>query len=214
MQEMKKDTFIRTFLKKAGRYQTPMERYLFPVLLVLWPLWGTFSGIDVTDAGYSLGNYLTLKEGMWFFATFLANKAGAFLTLLPGGADLLAMNIKTALFVSAAALASYYALQRMIPGWMVFLGEVLAESVFWCPTVILYNVLSYVFLTFACLCLFRAVNGVPRKRIWYVAAGVFLGINVFVRFSNALQAVLILAVWLEGLWSSRSRRNVLRDTGA
>ena len=214
MQEMKKDTFIRTFLKKAGRYQAPMERYLFPVLLVLWPLWGTFSGIDVTDAGYSLGNYLTLKEGMWFFATFLANKAGAFLTLLPGGADLLAMNIKTALFVSAAALASYYALQRMIPGWMVFLGELLAESVFWCPTVILYNVLSYVFLTFACLCLFRAVNGVPRKRIWYVAAGVFLGINVFVRFSNALQAVLILTVWLEGMWSSRSRRNVLRDTGA
>ena len=97
---------------------------------------------------------------------------------------------------------------------MVFLGELLAESVFWCPTVILYNVLSYVFLTFACLCLFRAVNGVPRKRIWYVAAGVFLGINVFVRFSNALQAVLILAVWLEGMWSSRSRRNVLRDTGA
>ena len=208
------DSGLRRILKGAAGYQDLLERYLFPVLLAVWPLWGTFSGIDVTDAGYSLGNYLTLKDGMWFFATFLANKVGAFLTLLPGGAGLLAMNVKTALFVSAAALASYYTLQRMIPGWMVFLGEMLAESLFWCPTVILYNVLSYVLLTFACLCLFRAVNGVPRRRGWYAAAGALLGINVFVRFSNALQVVLILAVWMEEYWSERKAGEVRRDTGA
>lgn len=208
------DGRMRRILKQAAGFQAPLERYLFPVLLLFWPLWGTFSGIDVTDAGYSLGNYLTLKDGMWFFATFLANKVGALLTLLPGGSGLLAMNVKTAFLVSAAALASYYTLQRMIPGWMVFLGEALAESLFWCPTVILYNVLSYVLLTFACLSLFRAVNGVPRRRGWYAAAGVLLGINVFVRFSNALQAVLILAVWMEEYWSGRKKAEVQKDTGA
>ncbi len=208
------ETGFRRIWKRAAGFQAPLQRYLFPVLLALWPLWGVFSGIDVTDAGYSLGNYLTLKDGMWFFATFLANKTGAFLTLLPGGAGLLAMNVKTALLISAAALASYYTLQRMIPGWMVFLGEVLAESLFWCPSVILYNVLSYVILTFACLCLFRAVNGVPRRRGWYAAAGVLLGINVFVRFSNALQAALILAVWLEEYWSGRKAGEARRDTAA
>lgn len=213
-EEIKTDLWIRSFLKKAGTFQKPLEKYLFPLVLVLWPLWGTWSGIDITDAGYSLGNYGQLQGGMWFFATFLANKAGAFLMLLPGGSGLLAMNIKTALLLSLTALAAYHTLQRMMPGWMVFLGEMIALSLFWCPTVILYNVLSYVFLTLACLCLFRAVSGIPRKRIWYAAAGVFLGINVFVRFSNALQAVLILAVWLEEFWSGRSKKDAGKDTAA
>lgn len=201
-------------MQEIRKLQKPMERYLFPLILLLWPLFGTWSGIDITDAGYSLGNYETLQGGMWFFATFLANKVGAFLMLLPGGGGLLAMNIKTALLLSATALLTYHVLQRMMPGWMVFLGELLALSLFWCPTVILYNLLSYVFLTLACLCLFRAVSGIPRKRGWYAAAGVFLGLNVFVRFSNALQAVLILAVWLEEFWSGRSRREAAKDTGA
>lgn len=204
---------IQTLLRRAARLQLPLERYVFPVLVFLWPLWGTWQGVDVSDAGYSLANYEWLSEGMWYYATFLANKLGALLMLLPGGSGLFAMNVKCSLLISLAALAAYYNLQRLMPGWMVFLGEILAISVFWCPSVVLYNTLSYVLLTFACLCLFRAESGVPRIRGWYTAAGVFLGLNVFVRFSNLLQAVLILAVWLEELWSRRSGKQAVRDTG-
>ncbi len=204
---------IQEFLRRIARLQLPLERYVFPVLLCLWPLWGTWQGVDVSDAGYSLANYEWLSEGMWYYATFLANKAGRLLMLLPGGSGLFAMNVKCAFLVSMAALATYYNLQRLMPGWMVFVGEMLAISVFWCPTVILYNTLSYVFLTFACICLFRAESGIPRIRGWYAAAGVFLGLNVFVRFSNLLQAVLILAVWLEEVWSRRSLKKAASDTG-
>ncbi len=199
-------------LRRARGLQPVMEKVLFPVLLALWPLWGVWSGVDVTDSGFSLGNYQMLKEGMWFYATFLANWVGRLLMALPGGAGLLAMNIKTALLLSAAALFSYYTLKRLMPGWMVFLGEVIAISVFWCPTVILYNSLSYVLLAFACLCLFRAVNCVPHGGMWYAAAGVCLGLNLFARFSNALQVVLILAVWLEEYWSKRGLQQAIKDT--
>lgn len=204
---------LQKFLRSVARLQAPLERHVFPVFLFLWPLWGTWQGVDVSDAGYSLANYEWLSEGMWYYATFLANKAGSLLMLLPGGSGLWAMNVKCALLLSLTALAAYYNLQRLMPGWMVFLGELLAISVFWCPAVILYNTLSYVFLTLACLCLFRAESGIPRVRGWYVAAGVFLGLNVFVRFSNLLQVVLILAVWLEELWSRRSLKKAARDTG-
>lgn len=214
MTEENHSSKLQNFLRSAARLQLPLERYAFPVVLFLWPLWGAWQGVDVSDAGYSLANYEWLSEGMWYYATFLANKAGSLLMALPGGSGLLAMNVKCALLLSLAAIAAYYNLQRLMPGWMVFLGEMLAISVFWCPTVILYNTLSYVFLTFACICLFRAESGIPRIRGWYVAAGIFLGLNVFVRFSNLLQAVLILAVWLEELWSRRSLKKAAKDTGS
>ena len=203
---------IQEFLGRARRLQPVMEQILFPVVLALWPLWGTWSGVDVMDSGFSLGNYEMLGEGMWFYATFLANQVGKLLMVLPGGSGLLAMNVKTAMLVSLAAVCAYYTMKRLMPGWMVFLGEMIAVSVFWCPTVILYNSLSYVLLAFACLCLFRAVNSVPHSRRWYVLAGVCLGLNLFVRFSNALQVVLILAVWLEEFWSKRSLQQAIKDT--
>lgn len=205
---------VRRILQTIAPFQRPLERYVFPVILALWPLWGAWSGVDVTDTTYSLGNFVSLDEGMWFFSTFLANKLGALLMVLPGGGGMLAMNIKTALLISGTALACYYCLQRLMPGWMIFLGEIIAISLFWCPTVILYNTLSYCILTLACLFLFRAVSGIPRKRIHYVIAGVLLGINLFVRFSNALQVVLILAVWLEEWWSRRRLADAAKDTGA
>ena len=203
---------IQFLLKKARGLQPLMENVLFPVLLFLWPLWGAGSGVDVTDAGFSLGNYEFLQEGMWFYATFLANQAGRLLMALPGGGGLLAMNLKAALLLSAAALFSYYTLKRLMPGWMVFLGEWIAVSVFWCPAVILYNSLSYVLLALACLCLFRAVNRVPHGGKWYLAAGVLLGLNLFVRFSNALQVLLILAVWMEERLSDRRLSRAVEDT--
>lgn len=207
------DKRIRNNIRKLARLQRPLEKWVFPAVLLLWPLWGVRSGVDVSDATYSLGNYEYLQEGMWFFSTFLANRLGTLLGAIPGGGlSMLAMNVKTGLLLSAASLACYYVLQRMMPGWMIFLGEMLAVSLFWSPHVILYNLLSYVLLTFACLNLFLGESGVPRKRRYYVIAGILLGVNLFVRFSNALQVVLILAVWLGGYWSRRGVKETWKDT--
>ncbi len=173
-------------------------------------------GIDVADATYSLGNYVYLGGGRgstWFFATYLANAAGGLLTRLPGGDTLLGMNVLSSLAVSAAALGVYGVLRRLMPGWMLFLGLFLAESLCWCPTVILYNYLSYFLLTLGSLFLFLAVTAVPEKKRWFVLAGLCLGLNVTVRFANLTQAALILAFWFFAAVTGRARRVVLRETG-
>lgn len=189
-------------LTKLKRFQQPLERYLFPVLLLLWPLVTADQGVDITDTTYSLGNFRYLGTGngvgsTWFFATFLANELGKLLSALPGGNTLLGMNIYTGLLISAAALTVYFVMRRMFPGWMLFFAEFLAESFCWCPSVILYNTLSYLLLTLACVFLFLAVSAVEEKsgRKWYVFAGVCIGLNVCVRLSNLTQAALIPAVW-------------------
>ena len=49
-----------------------VENFLFPLLLILYPLAGIRQGIDVSDTTYSLANfqYFTSMEGTWIVATF------------------------------------------------------------------------------------------------------------------------------------------------
>ncbi|MBP3736362.1 MAG: hypothetical protein J6I56_05015, partial [Lachnospiraceae bacterium] len=182
---------------RIKKYQAPSERFLFPLILLLWPLTGIAQGVDLADSTYALGNYRFLagSGSTWDVATFLANRLGAFLLKLPGGGTLRGMNLWTSLLVSALALMVYFVMQRFMPGWMLFVGEMLAVSLCWCPGVILYNYLTYFLLTAACLMLFLGISSVPEKNSYFVFAGILLGLNLFVRFSNLTQAALILAVW-------------------
>ncbi len=194
--------------------QQPMEKFLFPLLLLLWPLAAVNQGVNVMDSTYSLGNY---RYGdsvgvMWHFATYLANCLGELFDRTPFGKTMLGMNFLTGLLVSVTALAVYYVLKRMMPGWMIFLGEWIAISLCWCPTVILYNYLTYLLLTLACLFLFLAETSVPRSPRWFVLAGICLGLNVMVRFSNAPQCLLILAVWYYAWIAKQKASQCRKDT--
>lgn len=198
-------------IRKVKWMQAPLEKTLFPVLLFIWPLAGCMQGVSVTDPSYALGNYLHLfragEGSTWLFATYLANCTGALLAKLPFGAQLAAMNIKTALLISITAIVTYYVLHRLIPGWMLFIGEWIAESLIWCPSVILYNTLTFVLLTFGCLFLFMAVSDHKRQKRWYVLAGVCLGLNVFVRFSNLIHVLLIIPVCYHAVYAGRQSFN-------
>ena len=178
------------------RLQAPMERWLFPVILLLWPLAACRQGASLLDPTYSLGNYAYLEGSgsTWFYATFLSNKAGELIQHLPGGNTMAGMNVYCSLLVSLTSLIVYYVLKRMIAGWMVFLGEWIAIALFWCPSVILYNTLTSLFLSLAVCCLFLGVSSVPQKKYWFFLAGMCLGVNVTVRLSNAVQVLLILPV--------------------
>ncbi len=197
--------------EKLKGLQQPMEKFLFPLLLLLWPLVAVDQGVNVMDSTYSLGNYRYADSVgvMWRFATYLANCVGELFDRTPFGKTMLGMNFLTGLLVSAAALAVYYVLKRMMPGWMIFLGEWIAISLCWCPTVILYNYLTYLLLTLACLFLFLAETSVPRSSRWFVLAGICLGLNVMVRFSNAPQCLLILAVWFYA-WITKEKASFCR----
>ena len=173
-------------------------RLLFPAVLLLWPLTGTAQGVNLADPTYSLTNYLYPRTGgSWFYATYLANRLGMAFTAvsrwMPGGYSLRNMNLLCALVVSATALVCFFALKRLLDARTVFAGLMLAVSFAWCPAVILYNTLTYLVFAAGVLVLFYAA--IKDSGRAYILAGVLLGLNVTVRFSNLFECLVILALW-------------------
>lgn len=174
--------------------------YLYPAVLLLYPLRHIRVGAEWSDTGYNYGNftYMENMDPMWLLSTYLGNALGRLFTLLPGGDTMLGLNIYTGLLVSLLALGGYWFFTRRLgmPRTLAFWGEMIAVSFCWCPTALLYNYLTYVLLGAGTILLYHALSGdTPKPCRYFVAAGVCLGLNVLVRFPNLAQMALILAVW-------------------
>lgn len=172
---------------------------LFIVILVFYPLRHINWGLDFWDTGYNYANFQYMgtehMDSMWLFSTYLSNAVGNLLMKLPSAGNLMGMNFYTGLIVSLLAVTGYFFCTRKlkIPGWIAFLGEMAAVSLCWCPTALLYNYLTYVFFLGCVILLYQGLT--EEKNICLVLAGVCLGANVLVRFSNLPEAAMILAVW-------------------
>lgn len=173
--------------------------FLFLAVLILYPLRHINWGLDLWDTGYNYANFqymgLEHMDPMWLFSTYLANGVGHLLTKLPFAGGLVGMNFYTGLFVSLLAVMGYLFCTRSlkIPSGITFLGELAAVSLCWCPTALLYNYLTYV-LFLGCLILLY--KGLSREKMGCLfGAGICLGVNVFVRFSNLPEAAMIVGVW-------------------
>ena len=191
-----------------------LQNIIFPVILFLFPLLKANQGIDLTDTGYSLGNYRFFSPdgGVWVLLTFLANAVGALLSKLPFGGTMLGMKIYTGLLVSVLALLGYRFFKTKMPAWIAFAGELAAIGFCWCPTVILYNYLTYFFFLLGAILLFRGLAG--GRNICLLLAGVVLGMNALVRFpNNILEAGLILALWYYGWLKRKPAKQIAGETG-
>lgn len=188
------------------------EKYIFPIILLLYPLLKINQGVDVSDSTYSLGNYLYFDkmDGMWVISTYISNVFGSLLVRLPGGHTLLGMNFYTGLFVSAIALTCYFILKKEIKLYIVFWGEILAISFCWIPTGILYNYMTYLFFTLGALFLYLGL--IRQKNFYLLLAGILLGLNVMVRFPNLTEAALIVVVWYSAAMH-KSVKEALQKTG-
>ncbi len=197
---------------KNKNLQKIVYQWLIPLCLLLYPLAKTVLGVDYMDSMYSPGNFVFFPqmEGTWVVATFLANVIGYGITLLPGAGTYLGLRVYTNLFISLMALISYFWLKKRIPAWMAALGEMIAIGLCWCPTTILYNYLTYLFMLVSLLFLYKGLT--EEKKICLVAAGVFLGLNLFVRFPNIIETGFIVAVWFYGFLKRKKPLQVLFDT--
>lgn len=182
------------------------------VIMAFYPLRHIGMGLDLWDTGYNYANFQYMgtehMDPMWLFSTYLANVAGNMLTKLPNGGTLMGMNLYTGLFVSILALTGYFFCTRKLkmPKALVFAGEMLAVSLCWCPTALLYNYLTYVLFLAASILLFIGLT--EEKKAYLAGAGVLLGTNVLVRFSNVPEAGMILAVWAyDFLFWRREKKN-------
>ena len=98
------------------KYQSFIEKYLLPAVLLLYPFLAVNQGLDVADSTYSLTNfqYFDSMKGTWMVATFLSNAAGWLLMQLPFGGTMLGMKCYTTLVQSATALMVYFGLRKRI----------------------------------------------------------------------------------------------------
>ena len=194
------------------KHRNFIEKTLLPAVLVLYPLLRVGRGIDVSDATYSLSNfqYFASMDGTWIVATFLSNVVGNLMMHLPFGDTMMGMQLYTALIQSVTVFAAYEALRRKMPAPLVFVGEWIALGLCWCPSTVLYNYLTYLFMTAGILLLYDGILKNDRK--YYMAAGVCLGVNVAVRMPNVVQAAFIVAVWYGAVIYGRSLRQTVLDT--
>jgi len=199
---------------KAAIYEFA-GKVLFPVILFIYPLRHIAVGVEWWDTGYNYGNfvYMDRMDPMWVFGTYLGHALGNLFSRLPFGNYMMGLNVYTGLLVSLLALGGYLFFTRKvkIPAGIAFAGEMLAVSLCWCPTALLYNYLTYVLMGAGVICLYFALT--DEKRRYFVAAGVFLGVNVFVRFPNLAQMALILAVWAYGRICKVKFSRVMAQTG-
>lgn len=209
---------LPNFTDQKEKRQHILERILLLILL-FFPLMRANRGIDLMDAGYSLGNFTFLSDMhiSWKISTFLANVTGHVLTLLPGGDTWLGMNIYTGLLVGITAACSYgFFVKRTRRPVVIFLGELAALGLCWAPTVILYHYLTYILVTFAMMCLCKALTdpiSEKQQTGWFLLAGFLLGANVLVRLPNVTQMAFIVCVWYCGCLRKKKLKQVLRETG-
>ena len=176
-----------------------MAEGLFAVILAFYPLRHVTWGLDLWDTGYNYANFAYMgtehMDPMWLFSTYLSNIVGNWLTKLPNAGNLVGMNVYTGLFVSLLALMGYWFCTRKLKmqPWLVFLGEIIAVSLCWCPTAKLYDYITYVLFLGCVILLYMGLTG--ERKSCLIGAGVCLGVNVLVRFSNLPEMAMILAVW-------------------
>lgn len=188
-------------------------QYLFPAVLLLYPLLKITQGIELTDTCYGLVNYRFFPDAgqEWTVATYLANVLGAFLIRLPFGDSLVGMRFYTGLIVSGMALLSYFFLKGKMPAWIAFAGELAAVSLCWIPTTSLYNYLTFALFLAGTVFLYRGL--VWEKRFWMAMAGVCLGANVLTRLPNLLECGLIVAVFYYGIVKKKPAKEIWKDVG-
>ena len=203
---------VRT--KEFGKLWIIVQNVLFPIVLLLFPLIKVNQGIDLTDTGYSLGNYRFFGQtgGVWQLLTFLSNGLGFLLTRLPMGRIMLGMKFYTSLIVGMTGVLGYRFFKTKMPCWLAFAGELAALGFCWCPTVILYNYLTYMLFLLGAVLLFRGLAG--NRQGCLILAGGVLGMNVLARFpGNVLEAGLIVAVWYYGALKKKPAKQIAGETG-
>lgn len=196
-------------LKKIyQKYYEAITKYIFPIILLLYPFMTVNQGVDVSDSTYSFSNFLFFEqmEGMWVVSTYVSNVVGWLLTKLPFGTTLLGLKIYSTVLISATALLVYFMFRKWMPAWIAFVGEMIAIGFCWIPAGILYNYLTYFLFTLGAILLYQGL--VEEKDKLLVLAGVVLGINVFVRIPNLTEMALIVGLWYY-LVSKRQKINVI-----
>lgn len=182
-------------------------------ILFFVPFIGVNRGIEYSDTTCNIVNYMNMDHlsSFWKYGYYYSNLIGKLLTHLPGGQNMLILNVYTTLILSILSLMAYQFCKKIMPYPIAFFSGILALGFCWCPSLSLYNYLTFFFFTVSILLLHTGVTK-ERNRLVF-AAGIILAQNVFVRFPNVCEAALIVGVWYYMFITKRRARDIFKTTG-
>jgi|GEM_PF-1234137 len=190
---------METALKQVKAHRKLFENYIFPLILLLFPLIAVNEGIDISDTTYNLTNYeyFSKMDLNWKLSILIPSVFGHLVSLLPFAGSLLGFRIYASLFEGVFSNIIYFVSKKYIPGWMIFIGEIIALSICWCPSVIFYNYMTYFFMSMGIILLLSAINegDTSKQRNKFMLAGAIFGLNVFVRLPNVMEVLFILILF-------------------
>lgn len=191
---------------------------LYPVIIAAYSFCRVDKGLEITDTAYNYSNFKFSSnlDDMWFFSTFLSNIIGRFFTLLPGGNTMLGLNIYTGSVKCLILLVAFFFLTKRVKlsKHVTFIGVMIAAGLSWCPTAVLYNYLTYLFLLLGVIFIYEAEvsPSVSKENRFFIIAGICLGANVFVRLPNLCEAALIVVVWYVSIVRKETFKVSMRKT--
>ena len=189
------------------------ENRIIPILLFFLSFYDFNKGVDLTDAGFSLSGFLYFKEmpGISAIPTFWSNVLGYFFTKLPLGDTWAGCLFYCTFIIAASVLVAYFFCKNYLDYRIVAVAEVFAIFYCWNPNSVLYDYLSFLLFEIAMIVLLKGIA--TEKNGYYIAAGMLLGINTFVRLPNAAEIAAIVLVWFAGWYRKQKFGEVMRRTG-
>ncbi len=177
---------------------------LFVLLLFAFPFLHISTGISVSDTGYNLLNFSVFPNmnETWAVSTVLANVIGRFFSILPLGGTVLGLNIYCTILSGIFVSVIYFLLRRHYNSLPVFLGMFIALGFCWCPRTILYHYLTYYLFDLGAILLLLAIQK-EKKALYFIAGGI-LALNLFVRFPNVTECLLIVVLIFHGILKKKN----------
>lgn len=176
-----------------------VENIIVPMLLFVCSFYDFNKGIDIKDAGYSMGQFIfgEYYPGNTLIPTFWSNVLGSFFSKLPGGMTWYGLSFYCTVVVAVTIVVSYFMCKKMLDWKIVAVSEIAALFFCWNPNTVLYDYLSFFLFTMGIFLLLISLEQ-ENKSGYYILSGIVFGINTFVRLPNIAEIVAIVLLWYYG----------------
>lgn len=187
--------------------KTNLTNWFWRVILLAFPMLHLTLGVDIADIGYNLANFEAFPHfnETWMLSTLLAHLVGKLMTFLPFGNTMMGVHFYCLLLLGGFAVLIFELLRKDMSPRAVFAGELLALCLCWSPKYILYQYLTYYLFCIAALLLVKGLAQ-GKNRLLFIS-GMVLGANLFVRFPNIVETLLIVLV----LYAAILKKTAVKD---
>ena len=176
---------------------------LMLLVLILFSFLHVRTGVDFSDTGYGLANFVSFPDlnKTWAISTFLSLVTGKLFTILPFGNSIIGVYAYCTALSTGMVLIIYFLLKKFMPWYFAYIGCFIGLGFSWAPKTCIYHYMSYYLLDIAALLLLLALVKEKEKPdiIKLSLAGILLALAAFYKFTNILDVALIILVFVYGI---------------